>query len=157
MWRSVAIGVVLAGLLAGCSWTADGGGFSGGSGALYERSPLNASEASRVPLTIRLLKQTTGHVQVVSTDRLRCSPPSGSVQDPAATCGAVQDLLRRYRGRRSYRKCGQSPNASYVVEVYGRAQGKLVGFAVVDGGGNCLRGRRLGRDVGTLSGGLATM
>jgi len=30
----------------------------------------------------------------------------------------------------------------------GAAQGKLVGFAVVDGGGNCLRGQPLGAGPG---------
>lgn len=48
MWRSVAIGVVLAGGLAGCSWATGGAGSQGGSGTGWTAYPISGTVAGQV-------------------------------------------------------------------------------------------------------------
>ena len=157
MWRSVLLGVVLAGVLAGCSLDAQGGpasGTNGRLGALYEpnASSLRLLRGDKSPVTIRTLRGGR-RVRIVRTQSLGCSPPVGSVPDPVAACRALRDFLANYRPPAGRRRCfaGSHPRPGFVVEVYGRAAGKLVGAAVLTTG-RCRFGERWIRDLKTVTG-----
>ena len=154
MWRSVAIGVVLAGLLGGCSLDSRSGPVSGPNGLLKAQgksSALGLLVADNSTVTIRTLK-TGRPVKVVRTQTLRCSPPGGSVSDSVGACRALDDFLSHYRMRHR-RPCfeGSHPKRDLVVEVYGRAAGKRVGTAVLTSG-RCRFAERWIRDLRTVTG-----
>jgi hypothetical protein len=87
MWRSVLLGVVLAGMLAGCS-------LGGGNGQSYPK----------LTLVVRVFKTTTnGRQKVVGSWRLGCSPPSGPRSavngawmnpKPGVACQALRDYVK---------------------------------------------------------------
>jgi hypothetical protein len=156
MWRSVLLGVILAGLLAGCSLGGGSGAARQGGrvGRLREHGPLTADVAARTSVTIRLLEITGGRVKVVRVQRLRCSPPNGSVADPAAACRALQDFVAHYHP--DFRKardrfCGRSANGTQIVEIFGKANGQRVGTSAISSPGKCRIGRRWMDDLRAIT------
>jgi hypothetical protein len=151
MWRSIAIGVVLAGVLAGCSLDSPSGAPSGPNGLLKAQAALSLLVADNSTVTVRTLKSGKP-VKIVRTQTLRCSPPGGSVSDSVAACRALDDFLSHYRvpHRRSCFE-GAHPKPDVVVEVYGRAAGKRVGVAVLTSG-RCRFAERWIRDLRTVTG-----
>jgi hypothetical protein len=152
MWRSVLLGVVLTGLVAGCSLGSAGGaaGHNGQLGRLYEPRPLTADVAARTQLTIRLLEITGGRVKVVRVQQLRCDPPNGSVADPAAACRALQDFVAHYHQYRN-RFCGRSANGTQIVEILGKVNGQRVGTSAISSPGKCRIGRRWMDDLRAIT------
>jgi hypothetical protein len=91
MWRSVSMGLVLAGMLAGCSFLSSSG-HDGSTGL---------TAYPKMTLVVRVFQVTAhGDQKVVAMWRLGCSPPSGprmggsgSWQNPspAVACHALRD------------------------------------------------------------------
>jgi hypothetical protein len=81
MWRSVALGVVLAGVLAGCN-------LGGGGGASQP-----SSVAPRPELVISVQRFVNGSPNTTRYT-LDCSPPSGTHPDPVAACRAVAAITQ---------------------------------------------------------------
>ena len=155
MWRSIAIGVLLVGLLAGCSLESQSGPVSGPNGLLKPQGrsvALGLLVADDSTVTIRTLK-TGRPVKVVRTQTLRCSPPAGSVPHPVAACRALADFLFHYQLRHRSRPCfeGPRPKRDLVVEVCGRGAGRLVGTAVQTSG-RCRFAARSIRDLRIVTG-----
>jgi hypothetical protein len=152
MWRSVLLGVILAGLLAGCSLGGGSGAARQGGrvGRLREHGPLTADVAARTSVTIRLLEITGGRVKVVRVQQLRCDPPNGSVADPAAACRALQDFVAHYHQYRN-RFCGRSANGTQIVEILGKVNGQRVGTSAISSPGKCRIGRRWMRDLRAIT------
>jgi len=157
MIRIVLLLVGLCVVLAGCSWTGSGGASSGPQ-SFGENGSLSPSREAKgnslkalvnVPITVRTLKEGPNlPVKIVAVRHLRCSQPSVS-----AACRAIRDFLLNYEGPSSRRACfgGSHLRLGYVVEVYGRAGGRLLGTAVLTSG-RCRFAKRWVRDLRTVTG-----
>jgi hypothetical protein len=119
MWRSVAIGVVLAAMAAGC---------------------INGEGGSSTPAPSRLV--VTAHGDNVGTPwhtswTLRCFPPGGTHPHPQASCAALGWLLRHHAV--PPRHCGSEGGGPWTT-VRGVYDGDQLALAYAEA---CGRGRAL--------------
>jgi hypothetical protein len=122
MWRSVAIGVAVAGLLAGCSWG-------------------NSAQQDRLNLTVRGPN---------AVRRLAVTCPTGDMRpaDVSFICAALQDYLPRLMREHSVCSCG---GGDYRVMVTGTFNGKSISSPVeVSYCGSCGLARQASRDVSVI-------
>ncbi len=160
MWRSLAIGVFLAGVLAACSSSGtsngDPTGVQGVNGRVWvpEKTlhALTPQQAQSSRLTIRTLHVSRQGVGVGLRDTLSCDPPSGSVPDPSMACHALQDFLAHFRPKGGVRFCGSRIRPHRVVEIWATVGSQKFGMAAIDQPGRCRLPRRLKDDLAAITG-----
>jgi hypothetical protein len=137
MWRSVAIGVVLAGLLAGCSW----GGASGAASSTHQAATnvvltvgVGDSEAKRSDVgtvvcpagaqcfAVALHNTTPTRWMLAARRRLSCDPGGGDYSDAAGACRALADFLKGW----PFVACGCVAVVGIDYTIIGRVDGRTI-------------------------------
>lgn len=144
MLRSVLLGVVLAGVLAGCS-------LGGGTGQSYPK----------LTLVVRVFKTTTnGHQKVTGSWRLGCSPPNGPRSavngvwmnpKPGVACQALRDYVKLRHPNRDC-SCVHPRVGSASATVAGVLDGHRVNATLPEGSCRCSLSGRQVHDLQVVTG-----
>jgi hypothetical protein len=144
MWRSVLLGVALAGLLAGCS-------MGGSTGQSYPK----------LTLVVRVFKTTTnGQQKVMESWRLGCSPPSGPRSavngvwmnpTPGVACQALRDYVKLRSPNRAC-SCVIPSAGSVSATVAGVLDGHRVNATLPEASCRCSLSGRQVHDLQAVTG-----
>jgi hypothetical protein len=144
MWRSILPGVVLAGVLAGCS-------LGGGTSQSYPK----------LTLVVRVFKMTAyNHQKVVRVWRLGCSPPNGPRSavngvwmnpKPGVACEALRDYVKLRSPNRDC-SCVHPPVGSRSATVEGVLDGHRVNATLPEASCRCSLSGRQVHDLQAVTG-----
>jgi hypothetical protein len=118
--------------LAGCGTaTTPGGGSSASGGPSASSTPSAAAPAAKVSLTFTM---TGMPGQPVQRWTLRCDPPGGTHQDPAAACAALLRMKDPFAARPRRMICPMILASGRQIVVTGNWFGTKVHRHILDGG-----------------------
>jgi hypothetical protein len=117
--------------LAGCGTATTPGGGSSASGGPSASSTPSAAPAAKVSLTFTM---TGMPGQPVQRWTLRCDPPGGTHQDPAAACAALLRMKDPFAARPRRMICPMILASGRQIVVTGNWFGTKVHRHILDGG-----------------------
>jgi hypothetical protein len=117
--------------LAGCGTATTPGGGSSASGRPSASSTPSAAPAAKVSLTFTM---TGMPGQPVQRWTLRCDPPGGTHQDPAAACAALLRMKDPFAARPRRMICPMILASGRQIVVTGNWFGTKVHRHILDGG-----------------------
>ncbi len=126
---AVSAAAVLA--LAGCGTATTPGGGSSASGGPSASSTPSAAPAAKVSLTFTMTGMPGQQVQHWT---LRCDPPGGTHQDPAAACAALLRMKDPFAARPRRMICPMILASGRQIVVTGTWFGTKVHRHILDGG-----------------------